>query len=170
VTARRTAVALALIVTAVVLQTTVLADTRLQPFGAAISLVTLVLVGVVRYLDPEVAILVGFTAGLLIDLLGGTPMGIWALTMTVVAFVTVRVRDRADDGPLVVGGGVFLLTFLAAALFVMVSTIFGTRTLTDPSVVRKMILPALYNVVLAAAVLPGITLAMRGAVHKGWKL
>jgi rod shape-determining protein MreD len=170
VTARRTAIALGLIVTAVVFQTTLLADSRLQPFGAAVGLVVLVVVGVVRYLEPEAAVLVGFTAGLLVDLLGGTPMGIWALTMTVVAFVTLRVRDRAADGPFVAAAGVFSLTFLSGALFVILGTIFGTRTLTDPSVVRKMILPGLYNVALAAAVLPVITLVMRGRTRKGWKL
>ena len=168
--ARGTAIALGLVVVAVVLETTILADSRLQPFGAAFALVALVVIGAVRYLEPEVAVLIGFTAGLLIDLLGGTPMGLWSLSMTVVAFVTLRVKERAADGPLVVGAGVFLLTFLSGALFVMVGTIFGTRTLTDPSVLRKMILPALYNVGLGGAVLPAITLAMRGRARKGWKL
>jgi rod shape-determining protein MreD len=125
-------------------------------------------VGAVRYLEPEPAMLVGFTGGLLSDLLGGSALGLWAMSLTVVAYVTLRLRDRADDGPLVIGVGVFVLTLMAQALYALAGTLFGQRTLVDPDVTHLMILPALYTTILAAAVMPLVTLAMRGRRKRGW--
>ena len=159
-TGRQIAVTLALVVAAVILQTTMFGEGRIQPFGAAPNIVTLVVISTVRYLDPEPGILIGFTAGLLLDLLGGSPLGLWAMSMTVVAFVTLRVRRRADEGWLIVAIGVFGLTLLGQVLFAVGGTLFGQRTLNNPSVVQTMILPSLYNMLLAVLVLPGVTMLM----------
>lgn len=167
---RSTLIALVLVVVAAVLQSTILADSRLQAFGSAPSLVVLVVMGAVRYMEPEPAVLLGFTAGLLVDLLGGQPIGMWALVLTVVAYVTLRLRDAADDGPLVIAAGVFGITLLAGALWVVLGTILGLKPLADPSTIRRVVLPAVYNVVLAAAVLPGVTWLMkpRSRTRRGW--
>jgi rod shape-determining protein MreD len=168
-TGRQIAVTLALVVAAVILQTTMFGDGRIQPFGAAPNIVTLVVIATVRYLDPEPGILIGFTAGLLLDLLGGSPLGLWAMSLTVIAFITLRVRRRADEGWLIVAIGVFGLTFLGQALFAVGGTLFGQRTLNNPSVVQTMILPSLYNTLLAALVLPGVTKLMGvGPVVRSW--
>jgi rod shape-determining protein MreD len=168
-TGRQAAVTLALVVSAVILQTTMFGDGRIQPFGAAPNIVTLAVIATVRYLDPEPGILVGFTAGLLLDLLGGSPLGLWAMSLTVIAFITLRVRRRADEGWLIVAIGVFGLTFLGQALFAVGGTLFGQRTLNNPSVVQTMILPSLYNTLLAALVLPGVTKLMGvGPVIRSW--
>ena len=168
-TGRHIAVTLALVVSAVILQTTMFGDGRIQPFGAAPNIVTLVVIATVRYLDPEPGILIGFTAGLLLDLLGGSPLGLWAMSLTVIAFITLRVRRRADEGWLIVAIGVFGLTFLGQALFAVGGTLFGQRTLNNPSVVQTMILPSLYNTLLAALVLPGVTKLMGvGPVVRSW--
>jgi len=168
-TGRQIAVTLALVVSAVILQTTMFGDGRIQPFGAAPNIVTLVVIATVRYLDPEPGILIGFTAGLLLDLLGGSPLGLWAMSLTVIAFITLRVRRRADEGWLIVAIGVFGLTFLGQALFAVGGTLFGQRTLNNPSVVQTMILPSLYNTLLAALVLPGVTKLMGvGPVVRSW--
>ena len=168
-TGRQVAVTLALVVAAVILQTTMFGEGRIQPFGAAPNIVTLVVISTVRYLDPEPGILIGFTAGLLLDLLGGSPLGLWAMSMTVVAFVTLRVRRRADEGWLIVAIGVFGLTLLGQVLFAVGGTLFGQRTLNNPSVVQTMILPSLYNMLLAVLVLPGVTKLMGvGPVVRSW--
>ncbi|NNF65491.1 MAG: rod shape-determining protein MreD [Acidimicrobiia bacterium] len=166
---RHIAIAIALVVVAVVVQSTLLAESRLQLFGSAPALVVLVLIAVVRYLDPEPAVLLGFTAGLLVDLVGGQPVGLWAMVMTVVAYVTLRVRDRAADGPLVIGVGVLVLTLMAGGLFVILGTLFGLKPLSDPAVFRRLILPAIYNVVLAIGVVPGVTkLLEQRRPRRGW--
>lgn len=168
-TGRQVAIALALVLIAVILQTTMFGEGRIQPFGAAPNIVTLMVIATVRYLDPEPGILIGFTAGLLLDLLGGSPLGLWAMSMTVVAFVTLRVRRRADEGWLIVAIGVFGLTFLGNALFAIGGTLFGQRTLNNPSVMQTMILPSLYNTLLAAVVLPGVTKLMgTGRTIRSW--
>lgn len=151
--AGRAVLALGLVVAAVVLQTTVFAPGNVQPFGAAPNVVLLTVIGCVRFLEPEVAVLTGFTGGLLVDLLSGSPIGLWAMTMTVVAYLALRLRARAADGPLMVAVGVFGLTLVGQLIFAIVGTLFGQRTITDPQIIKKLVLPAAYNVVLAPLVL-----------------
>ncbi len=167
-TGREVAAALALVVVAVVLQGALFGEGRIQPFGASPNLVVVVVIATVRYLEPEPAMLVGFTAGLLADLLGGSALGLWAMTLTVIAYLTLRVRHRADDGPLVIGVGLFLLTFVAHALFGLAGTLFGQRTLVNLDVTHLMLLPALYSMILGALIVPLTTLAMRGRRSRGW--
>ena len=167
--ARPVVIALGLVILAVVLQTTIFAPGRIQPFGAAPNLVLLVVIGCARYLDPEPALLVGFTGGLLVDLLSSSPLGLWAMVLTAVTFVTLKVRSRAADGPFIIAVGVFALTLLGQVLFVFVGTLFGQKTIEDPQVVRKLVLPAVYNVILAAPVLWAIRAALRPS-QRSWAL
>jgi rod shape-determining protein MreD len=161
---------LALVAAAVVLQTTLFGDGRVQPFGASPALVALVIMATVRYLEPEQALLVSFTAGLLMDLLGASPLGLWALAMTTVGYLTLRLRHQVDRGVFVIAAGVFGLAFLGNALFSIAGTLFGQRTLSNPDVMRLMLLPALYTVVLAAGVLPGTTRLLTRGRDASWKL
>ena len=61
--------------------------------------VLLVVVATAYQLSEEAAILLGFSAGLLTDLLGNTLLGVWALVLTVVGYVTVRIRPRVEGNP-----------------------------------------------------------------------
>ena len=162
------AIVLALVIVAVVIQGAVFGEGKVHPFGAQPSLVIAVVVAAIRYLEPEPALLVGFTAGLLTDLLGGSPLGLWAMALTVVAYVTLRVRERADDGPLVIGVGIFALALVAHLLFAAAGTLFGQRTLVNPDLLRLMVLPALYTALVGAAIVPLVTLVMRGRRPRGW--
>ncbi len=166
---RAIGLAIALVVTTVVIQTSVFGAGRIQPFGASPALVLLVVIGAARYLAAEPALLIGFTAGLLLDLLGGSALGLWAMSYTVVAYVTWRLRERADDGPFVVAVGAFLLTVLGQSLFAVAGTLFGQRILSNPVVVKHMVLPAAYNVVLAILVFPLVT-RLLGDRRRGWAL
>ena len=67
-------VALVLGIVAVILQTTVF-DRYLDPFGVAPDFVLLVVVATSYHLSEEAAMLLGFSAGLLTDLLGNTLLG-----------------------------------------------------------------------------------------------
>jgi rod shape-determining protein MreD len=168
VSARRILIGLVFVVTAVVIQTTVFA--RLKPLGVTPMLVLLTVAAVVRYLDPEPAVLTGFTAGILLDLLSESPLGMWAMVMTTVAFLTLRVRDRAEDGPLVIAVGVAGLTVIGAVLFVVLGTIFGMDTLSDLGVVKRIVYPALLNVIAAPVVLPAATWSMGGGRRRRIRL
>jgi len=166
---RQSAIAVLLVVVAIAVQTTLFA--RLRPFDAAPALVVLMVIAVSRHLDPEVALIVGFGAGVTSDLLGESPLGLWALVMTGVAYAVVRLRDRFEDDYTLLAPGVFIITLAALTLFATLGTIFGEKTLADSALLRKMLLPSLYNVALGIAVLPTVTIALgRGSSRSGWDL
>lgn len=167
--ARPVAVSLGLVVVAVILQTTVFTTGRIQPLGAAPNLVLLVVVACARYLDAEPSLLIAFTAGLLMDLLAGSPLGLWAISLTVVAYLTNRTKRRAEDGPLWILVGVFLLTVAGQFLYVLLSTLFGQNALGDPELIRKLFLPAVYNVILAAPVFWAVRALLRPK-ERSWAL
>lgn len=149
---RRILIACAVLVAAVALQTSLFS--RIRPFDAAPALVVLVVIGYARHLQAEVALLLGFGAGLLQDLMAMSPLGLWALVMASAAYVVVRVRARLEEDFGLITPFVFAVTFGALALFAVLGTIFGEKTLADAGVVKKLVLPAVYNVVLSPAILP----------------
>ena len=88
--------ALVLSVAGLVIQSTLFGESRINPFGAAPNLVLVLVVICAAYLEAEPALLVAFTSGLLMDLLGGSTIGLWAIALVVAAYVTLRVRNRID--------------------------------------------------------------------------
>jgi rod shape-determining protein MreD len=160
---------LLLVSLAVVAQTAMFGDGRINPFGVSPAVVLVVVLACARYLDPEPTILLGFTGGLLLDLLGGSPLGLWAMAYTVAAYVGLRFRDRAEEGPLLVGIGVLMLTLLANALFVVVGTLFGERFFTNlEEVLKDMVAPAVYNLPVAALLFPLVSRLIGRRRHLGW--
>lgn len=167
--ARPILITLTMILAAVVVQTTIFAPGNLQPFGVAPNIVLLVVIAAARYLDAEPAILSGFTAGLLVDLLGGSPLGLWAIALTAVAFAVVKLRDRVSDSPLALAAAVFGFTLMGQVVFVVLGTLFGQGAISDPQVLRKLLLPAVYNVILAAPVFI-LTRPLFTRRERGWAL
>lgn len=165
---RHVGLALLMVVIAVVAQTSVFGDGRINPFGSSPAVVLVVVLACIRYIEPEPALLLGFTAGMLVDLLGGSPLGLWAMAYTVVVYIGLRFRDRADDGPLVIGVGVFALTLIANALFLIVGTLFGERFFTSTAVIKNTLIPAVYNVAIATVVFPFVTRLIGDRRHLGW--
>jgi rod shape-determining protein MreD len=145
---------------AVLLQTTLFAQVRL--FDVAPDLVMLTVIAVARRLDAEPAVLLGFTSGLAVDLLGSSPLGLRALVLTLIAYATVRTRDRFDINVVATGIAVALLSLLGVALVVVIGTLFGEATFRDPNVFRKILLVPVYNLVLGVVVLPLVTLVVAG--------
>lgn len=150
--ARYAVLVVVVVIVAVAVQTTVF--NRLRLFDAAPSLVLLVVLAYARYLPAEYALLTGFGAGLLQDLLAESPLGLWALVMTCVAYAVLRFRDRFEDDFGFVGPFVLAVTIGALGLFAVLGTIFGEKTLADSAVLKKMALPGIYNVGLAMLILP----------------
>jgi rod shape-determining protein MreD len=146
-TAGKIIIALGLVLAAVLIQTTVFQ--HLQPFGYAPALGLLMAIATARYLEAEPALFVGFSGGFLQDLLGGSPLGIWASTFTIVVFITLKIRDREIAGPLAVLAGVFGLTFIGLFTYAILGTLFGQGIISRPGVIWDLIIPPLYNVILA---------------------
>jgi len=109
------------------------------------------------------SLLLGFGAGIVQDLLADSPLGLWALVFTAVAFFVVRVRDRLEDDFSLIGPFVFGVTAGGLALFAVLGTIFGEKTLADAGIIKKLLLPSLYNMLLAALILPFATWVLGAA-------
>lgn len=152
-----------MIVTAAALQTTLFV--RFRPFDAAPALVLLVVIALARHLSPEIALLAGFAAGLLQDLLSDSPLGLWALTFTTVGYVVVRLRERMEEDFSLFGPFVFAVSAGAITLFAVLGTIFGEKTLADSGLWRKILVPSFYNALLAGLILPFTTWAL-GATRR----
>ncbi len=157
----RVVISLLAVVVAIVLQTTVFAPGRIQPLGVGPALVTLVVIVVSTYVESEYLLLIGFTGGILMDLIGGGTLGLWAMTLTVVAYAAGRLKGRFDDGPAYIAGVVFGLTVVGQFLFVLFAPLFGQGTITQPGVVRKILLPGVWNLVLTVPVYWALGRALR---------
>ncbi len=155
---RRAVVVVGVIILAAALQTTLFL--RFRPFDAAPALVMLVVIAFARHLPAEFALFTGFSAGLLEDLLSQSALGLWALTLTTVAYVVVRIRDRLEDDFSLLAPFVFGLSVGGITLFAVLGTIFGEKTLADAGFLRNILVPSLYNVALTGLVLPLLTWAL----------
>jgi len=151
--------ALGLVVGAVLIQTTVFQ--YLRPFGYGPALGLLAVISISRYLDAEQAMFVAFTGGFLQDLLGGSPLGLWAITFTIVAFVTFKVRAREIAGPPVIAVGVFGLTVIGLIAYMILGTLFGLGIIGRPGVIWHLLGPAIYNVILAFPVFWLVKISLR---------
>lgn len=161
-------ISLVMVIIAVVAQTAVFGDGRINPFGVSPAVVIVVVLAFARYLDPEPALLLGFTGGMLLDLLGGSPLGLWAMAYTVCVYTGLRLRERTEDGPIVVGVGVVALTLLANALFLVVGTLFGERFFTSTAFIKDMVVPAFYNLAIAIVAFPLATRLIGSRRRYGW--
>lgn len=161
-------ISIALVVLGVVIQTAMFGDGRINPFGVAPAVVIVVVLACVRFVDAEPALLLGFTGGMLLDLLGAAPLGLWAIAYTVTVYVALRYKERAEDGPLVIATGVVALTLLANALFLILGTLFGERLFTSTDFIKNMVVPAFYNLAVAAIVFPIVTRLIGNRRRVGW--
>lgn len=163
----RVVIALLAVLVAIVLQTTLFAAGRIQPLGVAPALVTLVVIGVAQEVESEYLLLIGFTAGILMDLIGSGTLGLWAMTLTAVAYAAGRLRGRLREGPLNVIVIVFGLTVASQFLYVLLGTLFGQDTISEPNVFWKIILPGVWNVILTIPVF-WVLGKVFGTQRQGW--
>jgi hypothetical protein len=64
-------------------------------------------------------------------------------------------------GPLAVLAGVFGLTFIGQATYAVLGTLFGQGIISRPGIIWDLVVPALYNVVLAYPVFWIVKAAIR---------
>lgn len=157
----RIVVALIAVVVALVIQTTVFGAGKIEPLGVAPALVTLVIIGIAPYVESEYHVLLGFTAGFLVDLIGSGTLGLWAMSLTVVAFASSRLAPRYADSIVLSLAFTFALTLLGQVVYAVLGTLFGQGTLAEPNVLSKLLLPAIWNVVLAYPVFWLLRVAFR---------
>lgn len=145
----RTAATVFLIVLlSVVVQTTLI--NQLQYVIPDLVMLNVILLALTR-VRPEAVLGVAFSSGLLIDLLGSSLLGLRAIVLTVVAYVAIRTRERAEIGRIGLAFWAGLLTFGGIVILALVGTLFGQATLLGSDVVSRMFLVPIANTILAAA-------------------
>lgn len=134
------------LVAAIVLQTTLFSQSEI--FTPDLVMLVVILLCLTRT-RPELLLAFGFVAGLAVDLLGSAVLGLRAIVFTIVAYLALRTRERADIGRIVTAIWAGLLTFAGVVLLVLVGTLFGQTVLLGEGVVERLVLVPIANMILA---------------------
>jgi rod shape-determining protein MreD len=136
---------------AVVLQTTLFS--QIDFFTPDLVMLVALLLTLTR-IRPELTLLLAFVAGLSVDLLGSAVLGLRAIVFTIVAYLGLRTRERADIGRIVTGIWAGILTLAGVVLLILVGTLFGQTVLLGEGVVDRLFLVPLANAILAFVFAP----------------
>lgn len=150
---RRVLAIAAVLVTALLLQSTVFAQLRL--LGVRPELLYLVVIVFAFLEGPSEGAVIGFVAGLAQDMLLNEPKGILALTLTLLGYTIGMLRQFiVSPSPLLPTILVGLGTIGGVLFYVVVSFLLGN--FDDPAsfAVRVALLAGLYNAVLTPIVFP----------------
>jgi rod shape-determining protein MreD len=156
----------ALVLTAAVLQVTVV--NRLPLPGAGPDLVLLVVIALSIVVGPTSGAVIGFGAGLLVDLIPptATEVGRWAFVLCLVGYLAGQIQVDARRSVWVVLAAVAGLSATAGLLYAGVGLLFGDPRVTGEVVVSTTVSLVLYDLLLAPFVVPGvIALARRTALN-----
>jgi rod shape-determining protein MreD len=143
----------AVVLTALLLQTTVFSDVRL--LGARPELMYLLTIVFAMLEGPASGAIAGFAGGMAQDFLLNQPKGITALTLTLLGYVVGLLRQYVvSPSPVVpvfvVAGG----TFGGVLFYALVSFLLGQFDSTVLYLFRVAALSALYNAILTPLVYP----------------
>jgi len=157
--AARGLVAVAAVVVALVLQVTVFPHVAWQ--GVVPNLCLLVVVGAALTRGPQFAAVLGFVAGVLLDLAPPADhlAGRWALALVVVGYVAGRVRQDTRPSAGAVVATVAASSFVGTSIFAISGLLLDDPGLGVPDLLRVILVGVLWDVLLTPFVLP---LVMRG--------
>lgn len=136
---------------ALVIQTTLIA--QLPIFTPDLVALVVILVALTR-IRPEAVLAIAFVSGVVVDLVGSSLVGLRAMVLTLVAYVAIKTRDRAEIGRIFTAlwaGGLTLLSFV---LTMLVGTLFGQASLMGADTLGRLFTVPLANLVLAALLGP----------------
>lgn len=140
-----------LLLVAIVLQTTMFS--RLEFFTPDLVMLVAILIPLTK-IRPELALLIAFSAGLTVDLLGSAVLGLRGIVFTIVAYLGIRTRERADIGRIVTALWAGGLTLTGVILLILVGTLFGQTVLLGEGVVDSVIFVPIANFILAFILAP----------------
>jgi rod shape-determining protein MreD len=159
---RRVLALAAVIITAVLLQSTVFSQLRL--LGVRPELLYLVTILIALQEGPNEGALVGFTAGLAQDMLLDQPKGITALTLTLLGYTVGMARQYiVSPSPLVPTIVVAIATALGVAFYEIVTFLLGQFEASITYAVKVALLTALYNAVLTPILSPLLRRIIEGS-------
>lgn len=150
---RRTLTLTAVIVAALVLQTTVFADIRL--LGARPELMYLVTIVFAMLEGPVSGAVTGFVGGMAQDFLLNQPKGITALALTLLGYAAGLLRQYiVSPSPLLPVFLVSIGTFLGVVFYGVVSFLLGQLDSSWGYLLRVAALSGAYNAILTPIVYP----------------
>ena len=160
-------VALAAVVVALVLQVSVFP--HLAWHGVVPNLCLLVVVAAALTVEAPFALLLGFAAGLTLDLAPPADhvAGRWALALTVVAFLAARMRQDVRPGALAVVGTVAASSFIGTSLYALTGMVLSDPALGVAEVLQVVLVAVVWDVLLTPFVLP-VLMKLFGRLQPGW--
>jgi rod shape-determining protein MreD len=159
---RRVLALIAVIITAILLQSTVFSQLRL--LGVRPELLYLVTIVIALQEGPNEGAIVGFTCGLAQDMLLDQPMGITALTLTLLGYAVGMARQYiVSPSPLVPTIVVAIATALGVAFYEIVTFLLGQFEAGFTYAVKVALLTALYNAVLTPILAPLLRRIVEGS-------
>ena len=159
---RRVLALAAIIITAVLLQSTVFSQLRL--LGVRPELLYLVTILVALQEGPNEGAIVGFTAGLAQDMFLDQPKGITALTLTLLGYTVGMARQYiVSPSPLVPTIVVAIATALGVAFYEIVTFLLGQFEASITYAVKVALLTALYNAILTPILSPLLRRIIEGS-------
>ncbi len=152
--ASRTGLVGLVILVAVLLQVAVFSLFSVNGVVPNLALLVVVAAAVAR--GPQFGALVGFFAGLLLDLAPPADhvAGRWALAFVLVAVLAGRVRADARRSPVAGLVTVAVCSFVATSVFALTGQLLGDHALPPGEVLQVIGIALLWDVVMAPLVLP----------------
>ena len=151
-TGRRLLLGVASVVTALLLQLTVVG--RLPLPGVAPDLVLVLVVAYALAEGPMSGLVTGWSAGLVADALAAHELGRLALAYAVAGYVTGMLQDETERSTLQPFGAVALGALLALGTYLAVGILLGDPRITAHAVGRSLVSSVPYDVVLTPFVVP----------------
>ena len=154
----RTFISLAgILLFSLVIQTTLIAQLRF--FVPDLVALVVILLALTR-IRPEAVLGVAFAAGVTVDLLGSTLVGLRGVVYAIVAYVALRTRERAEIGRVFTALWAGGLTLLSVVLLALIGLLFGEASVLGSRVVERMIAIPLANSLMAALIGPLLVRAL----------
>jgi rod shape-determining protein MreD len=124
--------------------------------GIVPNLCLLVVVAAALTVEAPFALLLGFAAGLVLDLAPPADhvAGRWALALTVAAFLAARVRQDVRPTALAVVGTVAAASFVATSLFALSGVLLSDPAMSVAGLLEVVLVAVLWDVLLTPFVLP----------------
>lgn len=146
--------ALAAVVVALVLQVSLFP--HLAWHGIVPNLCLLVVVAAALTVEAPFALILGFAAGLTLDLAPPADhiAGRWALALTIAAFLAARVRQDVKPTALAVVGAVAAASFVATSLFALTGVLLDDPTMSITGLLEVVLVAVVWDVLLTPFVLP----------------
>jgi rod shape-determining protein MreD len=123
-----------------------------------LALIVVVAASIAR--GPQFGAVIGFVAGLLLDLAPPADhiAGRWALALVIVAILAGRVRGEARRNPLAAVTTVAVCSFVGTSVFALSGLVLGDHALPVQEMIQVIGISVLWDVVMAPLLLPVLML------------